>query len=91
MSALILISKDSDGVTVIPFAYRSGELNAVTQELAEYMWASGMNDSLWENVAADRLATILAQNVKIREMADVIAELREWAAFTKSPLAEVAR
>ena len=91
MSALILVAKDTDGTTVIPFAYRSGELNAITQELCEYMWASGMGDSVWENIAADRLGTILAQNAKIKEMADVIAELKEWAAFTKSPLAEVAR
>ena len=97
MSALILISKDTDGVTVIPFAYRSGELNAITQELCEYMWASGMADSVWENIAGDRLATILAQNMKIHAMQVLIDELkaqldelREWAAFTKSPLAEVA-
>lgn len=76
MSALLLIHKTDDGqVTNLRFAFRDGEMSAAIEQIADYMHAAGLGESLYENVAADRLAIILAQRVQIKELK---AEVALW-------------
>lgn len=92
MSALVVSHIDQDGrASVVRFAYQDGRMTEALELVGDYLMAAGIPESVWEGVAADRLGTILAQNEKLREMKRQVDELREWAAFTKSPLAEVAR
>ena len=76
MSALLLIHKDSDGgVTNMRFAFQDGSMSPVIEQMADYLLAAGMGESVYENVAADRLGVILRQNVTIKELR---AELAMW-------------
>jgi len=57
------------------FAFQDGSMSPVIEQMADYLMAAGMGESVYENVAADRLGVILRQNVTIKELR---AELAMW-------------
>jgi len=70
---MLLVHRDSSGaVTSMPFAYKSGEMMAIVEEVADYIAGMELVDSLWENVAADRLRVILQQRMEIQELRNTI-------------------
>jgi|GEM_PF-5253819 len=90
----MLLFKDEDGkVHNEPFAFRDGRMSAALEQVADYMIAAGHGCALWENVAADRLGTILAQNVRIKALTKAVADqAEELAVFGISmPIREVAK
>lgn len=75
--ALMLIHRGEDGmVTPMPFTYRTGELMAVIEEVADYIAGMELVDSLYEGIAADRLRTILEQRVQLKDAKEVILSLQ---------------
>ena len=79
MSALLLLYKQGGMTQEVPFVCKDGQLVEAIEQLAEYLYAAGQGDSLWETVAGERLNVILTQRQKMNEMANTIAQLKEWA------------
>lgn len=68
-AALMLVHRGIDGMVVnMPFTYRTGEMMAVVEEVADYIAGMELVDSLWEAIAADRLRVILEQRVEIADL-----------------------
>ena len=89
MSALLLVHRDTGGVTNIPFTYKDGQMMEAIEAMADFIVGAGMVDSFWEGVAADRLGIVLRQNVEIKDLKTAVAELREWSAFVGHPVKEM--
>lgn len=80
--ALILVHRDIDGSTVaMPFAYKSGEMMTIIEEIVEYITGMDLVDSVWEGIAADRLRIILEQKVKLQEAEKRAQDNEELAAW----------
>ena len=91
MSALIVILKTPKKTDTVRFTYEDGQLMPAIELLATSLMALGAPESVHETIAADRLALILKQQAVIREQAETIAELKEWAAFMSPPIREMVR
>ena len=72
MSALIVILKTGQRTHTVRFTYEDGRLMQAIELLATYLMELGAPESVHEEIAAERLATILRQDTLIRE-------LRPWA------------
>ncbi|RTL26156.1 MAG: hypothetical protein EKK55_08225 [Rhodocyclaceae bacterium] len=78
-AALMVLHRDSGGtVSVVPFAYRSGQMVEVIEEMANYIAGCGLGDSLWEGVAADHLRRLLETRSALVEAKVRIAELEAY-------------
>lgn len=64
--ALILAHRGSDGmVTPLAFTYKNGEMSPIVKDVAEYIAGMELVDSFYEGIAADRLATILENRMRL--------------------------
>lgn len=74
---LYMVHRGEDGITIpMPFTYKSGEMMAIVEDIAEFLVNAELTPLFWEAVAADRLGVILDQNLKLKEAAKVISALK---------------
>lgn len=90
-NALLIVHKGDDGmITPMPFTYRSGELMAIVEEVADYIAGMDLVDSLWEGIAADRLRTILDQKMQLKDAMEVISGMqRQIEIYKEHPVLAV--
>ncbi len=65
----------------MPFAYKSGKMMTIIEEIVEYITGMDLVDSVWEGIAADRLRIILEQKVKLQEAEKRARDNEELAAW----------
>lgn len=90
--ALMIVHRGTDGMVVpMPFTYKNGEMSPIVKDVAEYIAGMELKDSLWEGVAADRLATILENRMRLVALGEIIDRQKaiiDYAREHGGPLSE---